>query len=99
MSMQTTTLAGTACQIKNFEDRQRMDDALASQKALSGLYNTYLSEAYHTPVKNCLSGLLKDVHRTQEEVFDYMYGQGWYQVEMAEEQKVTAARQKFDCFH
>jgi len=78
-----------------FQDKDRMMDALSSQKFLSGIYNESLNEAYHTPVKNCFSGLLEDVHRTQEELFALMNERGWYPVEDAEEQKVTAARQKF----
>ena len=78
-----------------FQDKDRMMDALSSQKFLSGVYNESLNEAYHTPVKNCFSGLLEDVHRTQEELFAVMNERGWYPVESAEEQKVTAARQKF----
>jgi len=78
-----------------FKDRDRMMDALSSQKFLSGIYNESLNEAYHTPVKNCFSGLLDDVHRTQEELFSVMNERGWYPVEAAEDQKVTAARQKF----
>jgi len=78
-----------------FQDKDRMMDALSSQKFLSGVYNESLNEAYHTPVKNCFSGLLEDTHRTQEELFAVMNERGWYPVEAAEEQKVTAARQKF----
>lgn len=78
-----------------YQDKDRMMDALSSQKFLSGIYNESLNEAYHTPVKNCFSGLLEDVHRTQEELFALMNERGWYPVENAEEQKVTAARQKF----
>lgn len=79
----------------DFQDKDRMMDALSSQKFLSGIYNESLNEAYHTPVKNCFSGLLNDVHRTQEELFAVMNERGWYPVEAAEEQKITAARQKF----
>lgn len=79
----------------SYQDKDRMLDALSSQKFLSGIYNESLNEAYHTPVKNCFSGLLSDVHRTQEELFALMNERGWYPVEAAEEQKVTAAKQKF----
>lgn len=82
----------TACA---YQDKDRMMDALSSQKFLSGIYNESLNEAYHTPVKNCFSGLLEDVHRTQEDLFAVMNERGWYPVEAAEEQKVTAAKLKF----
>ena len=78
-----------------YQDKDRMMDALSSQKFLSGIYNESLNEAYHTPVKNCFSGLLEDVHRTQEELFSLMNERGWYPVEDAEAQKVEQARLKF----
>jgi spore coat protein CotF len=78
-----------------YQDKDRMMDALSSQKFLSGVYNESLNEAYHTPVKNCLSNLLDDVHRTQEELFALMNERGWHPVEDAETQKVEQARLKF----
>ena len=76
-------------------DKARMTDALSSEKFLSGIYNESLNEAYHAPVKNCFSGLLDDVHRTGEEIFAVMNERGWYPVEAAEEQKISAAKMKF----
>ena len=76
-------------------DKDSMTDALSSEKFLSGVYNESLNEAYHAPVKNCFGGLLDDVHRAGEEIFAVMNERGWYPVEAAEEQKVTAAKMKF----
>ena len=82
-------------QTVTYQDKDRMMDALSSQKFLSGIYNESLNEAYHTPVKNCFLGLLEDVHRTQEDLFALMNERGWYPVEDAQEQKVEQARLKF----
>lgn len=98
MSEQATGAQSCACTAAKYEDRQRLDDALASFKALCGVYNTYLCEAYHTPLRNCLSGLLQDAHREQEELFGYMNEKGLYQVQMAEETRVNAVKQKYQCF-
>lgn len=87
-----TMQKNTACA---YQDKDRMMDALSSQKFLSGIYNESLNEAYHTPVKSCFSDLLEDVHRTQEDLFTLMNERGWYPVENAEEQKVEQARLKF----
>ena len=72
-----------------FQDKDRMMDALSSQKFLSGVYNESLNEAYHTPVKNCFSGLLEDTHRTQEELFAVMNERGCRTKQLR--QVVTAA--------
>ena len=53
-------------------DKDRMTEALSSEKFLSAVYNESLNEAYHAPVKNCFCGLLDDVHRTGEEIFAVM---------------------------
>lgn len=90
--MEQAQMKQTTCA---FCDKDRMTDALSSQKFLSGIYNESLNEAYHTPVKNCFAGLLMDTHHTQEQLFALMNERGWYPVESAEEQKLTAARQKF----
>ncbi|MBO7176643.1 MAG: spore coat protein [Clostridia bacterium] len=76
-------------------DRDRMTDALSSEKFLSGIYNEALNEGYHAPVKNCFCTLVDDVHRTGEELFSVMNERGWYPVEAAEAQKISAAKMKF----
>ena len=80
---------------QSFQEEQRLTDLLCSEKFLSGVYNTYCNEAATSAVRECLLTLLQDEHRMQEEIFNQMKSKGYYQVEMAEETKVTSAKQKF----
>ena len=76
-------------------EQEKMTDLLASEKCMTANYNTFCCEAATASVKNCLLSLLMDEHRMQEEVFNEMSVRGWYKTETAEEQKVSAAKQKF----
>ena len=78
-----------------FNEKERMMDALSSQKFVTSLYNANLLESSTSEVKNCLSGILADEHRIQEELFCEMNQRGWYQTEQAEDTKVAQAKQKF----
>ena len=76
-------------------EQQTLNDLLSSQKFLTGMYNSYCCESATTAVKNCLSSILQDEHRIQEEIFNEMNTRGWYPVEKAEEAKINSAKQKF----
>ena len=78
-----------------FDDEARMTDLLNSQKHITGVYNSYLCETETEAVKKCLSGILMDEHRIQNEIFDKMQKNGWYQTEKAEEAKLMETRMKY----
>jgi spore coat protein CotF len=78
-----------------FNEEQRLTDLLSGQKFLTGAYNSYYCESATGAVKNCLSSILQDEHRIQEEIFNEMNTRGWYPLEMAEETKLNSVRQKF----
>ncbi len=82
-------------QTKTLSDKERITDALTSEKHMAGVYNTFGCEAATTGVKNCLASILADEHRIGEELFCEMQSRGWYTVEKAEESKVLSARQQF----
>ena len=78
-----------------FDDEARITDLLNSQKHITGVYNSYLCETETEAVKKCLSGILMDEHRIQNEIFDKMQKNGWYQTEKAEEAKLMEAKMKY----
>ena len=65
-----------------FDDKNMMDDALASQKFITETYNTFANE--------CSDPQLKE-----HEVFTEMQKRGWYQTEPAEQDKINQAKQKY----
>ena len=76
-------------------EQQKLNDLLTTQKFLTGAYNSYYCESATTTVKNCLSSILADEHRIQEEIFNEMNSRGYYPLEKAEDNKINATKQKF----
>lgn len=77
------------------QEKEMMTDLLCSQKFVTSLYNTFCNEASTPAMRSCLSSILQDEHRVQEEIFNEMSNKGYYKVEMAEETKLNAEKQKF----
>ena len=80
---------------QSMNEKQMMTDLLCSQKFVTGVYNTYCNEASTSAMRSCLSSILQDEHRMQEELFNEMSAKGYYKVEMSEETKLNAEKQKF----
>ena len=79
----------------NFGDREMMDDALDSEKAMTGLYNTCANECAGAALKAQVMSLLCETHQMQTEVYDEMSRRGWYTTEQAPQEKVEKAKGKF----
>ena len=78
-----------------FDDKQRIEDVLISQKHITGVYNTFLNEAVNADVKSCLNNILNEEHDIQNQIFGQMTQKGWYQLECAEDAKVNKEKQKY----
>jgi len=79
-----------------FDDKCMATDLLNSEKMMTSQYNTALCESATGEVRGCLSGILDDEHRIQQEIFDVMSSKGWYPTPKAEETKLNEARVKFE---
>ena len=75
-------------------EKEMLNDFLISQKQLTSTYNTYAGECVSEQLRNTFLNILDDEHKIQADLFCDMQSNGWYQVEQAEPQKVTQARQK-----
>ena len=80
---------------QTMKEKEMMTDLLCSQKFVTGVYNTFCNEASTPAMRSCLSSILQDEHRVQEELFNEMSNKGYYKVEMAEDTKLNAEKQKF----
>ena len=78
-----------------FSDKDRLQDALASQKFITGNYNTFTTECATPEVRGVFMSILKEEHDIQNEIFTEMQKRGWYQVMPAEQQKLQQAKTKF----
>ncbi len=77
-----------------FSDQDVMTDVLTSEKHLTESYNTFACECATPTLKNEMVSLLEDSHQIQHQIFMEMQQRGWYQVEAADQKKVTQAKQK-----
>ena len=78
-----------------FSDKEMMNDALASQKFITGNYNTFTNECVTPAVRGVFMSILKEEHDIQNEVFTEIQKRGWYQVQPAEQQKIQQVKTKF----
>lgn len=84
-----------APQINGFGDKEMMADAIASQKLLTGNYNTFANECSSNAVMCELMNILSEEHQIQHEIFDEMQKRGWYSIEQADLNKINQCRQKY----
>lgn len=76
-------------------DKEILEDMLASQKAITGSYNTFANECAHQCVRTDMMNILQDEHNLQASLFTEMQKRGWYPTENADAQKITQACDKF----
>ena len=80
---------------RNMDDQEILNDVLISQKHITGNYNTAGSECADEKLKCDMLNILRDEHNMQSGVFTAMQQRGWYQTPPAQQQKVDAAKTKF----
>ena len=78
-----------------FNDQQKMNDLLASEKHMTALYNDFCNESATPAVHHCLCELLRDEHSMQNELFCEMSSRGWYPTPKADDSKLSAAKMQF----
>jgi len=77
------------------KDQEMMQDVLASQKAVTGVYNTFTNECVSPSLRDDFLNILREEHMIQADVFSEIQRRGWYNVTPAEQQKVQQTKQKF----
>lgn len=75
-------------------DREMTQDTLISEKQMTGVLSTYLTETETASLRRAFSYVLEDEHEMQNEVFCIMKSRGWYQTTPAEDVKVSSAKTK-----
>lgn len=80
---------------QGLSDQEIMEDVLASQKSITGVYNTFSNECVHQPLREDFLNILREEHNMQASVFTEMEKRGWYNPAPAEAQMVEQAKTKF----
>lgn len=79
----------------NLDDREILSDMLSSQKQMTAGYNTVGNECANEKLRCDFLNILRDEHNMQSDVFTQMQQRGWYQTPAAQQQKIDAAKTKF----
>ena len=80
----------------NFSDREKLTDALMSQRFITGNYNSFANECAHPEVKQLAMDILSEEHCIQHDVFVEMQNRGWYEVTAAQPQMVQQTKSKLE---
>ena len=76
-------------------DQERLTDFLASEKKMSGNYDTYASECVNVTLRDDFLKIFNQSHTTQTELFQIAQSKGWYNPEQAPQNKITQAYSKY----
>ena len=76
-------------------DRDYLNDILATEKYLTDGFNTFVREASHTDLHNDVKTILNETHDCTRNLFDLMFKDGFYSFQGASGQEIQQAQQKF----
>lgn len=77
-------------------DMEIMQDALASQKHISSVYNTYSSECVNQQLKSDFLKILQEEQNIESDVFCDMQKRGWYAPVAAQADMINQTKTKFE---
>ena len=89
--------SGGLPQVKGPEmnDRDMLNDCLATCKYLTDSLNVAVREASHQQLHDDMMQILLETHREAREAYNLMFRKGWYTLEAEEQQKLDQAYQQF----
>jgi spore coat protein CotF len=95
------TQTGQLPQVKGMEmnDRDRLNDMLATEKYLTDNLNIMQREASHRKLFDDLNLALNETHQVAREAFDMMFKKGWYKMQGADRNEVEKTQQQFANYH
>ena len=76
-------------------DRDRLNDVLATSKYLTDSFNVAVREASHQSLHQDMITILNETHQGTRQAFDLMFQKGWYKLEAEDQQKLDQAYQQF----
>lgn len=78
-----------------YNDRDRVNDLLSSEKYLTEGYNISTFEATNPQLHNTLKNILNETHKNRESLYHAMEQRGWYKTEQADQQQISQAHNQF----
>lgn len=80
----------------NFTDQDILNDILQSAKHLQTIYNTYSIEASNEEIVEVMEDLYLGMKDQTRDMFNLLYGKGWYKLEKEDTNKINQAVTKFE---
>lgn len=89
--------SGQLGQVKGpqMNDRDFVNDGLATCKYLTDSLNIAVREASHQQLHADLVQILTETHQSARDMYNLMFQKGWYKLEAEEQQKLQQAYQQF----
>lgn len=78
-----------------YQEKEILGDALATQKLCTDNYNTFSNECVHEDLRNTMLDILAEEHSMQQEVFCSMHERGYYPTPDADQSKIDEAKQRY----
>lgn len=76
-------------------DRDRLNDILATEKYLTDSLNTAVREASHDQLFQATLQILNESHQAARNIYNLMFEKGWYTIESEQQQKINQIKQQF----
>lgn len=76
-------------------DRDYLNDILATEKYLTDSFNVAAREASHDTLHRDVMTILTESHQAARDVYNLMFQFGWYTLEAEQQQKVEQMHQQF----
>ncbi|WLR41347.1 spore coat protein [Bacillus carboniphilus] len=79
-------------------ERDYVNDLLATEKYMTGSYCTALNEMSHESLYKDIQTIFNETQNCQREIYDLMFKNGWYKLEPAETTKINQSYQQFSTY-
>lgn len=92
------TIKNPPTQVKKgpeFNDRDRLNDMLATEKWLTDGFNVFVRETSHQTLFNDILHILNETHHAARDLFNLMFEKGWYSLHPEQPSQVAKEHQKF----
>lgn len=76
-------------------DRDILNDVLATQKYLTDGFNTFVREASHERLHGVTMSVLNETHQAARDVYNLMFKKGWYKLTSATRDTLDQTQQQF----
>ncbi|WP_078555691.1 spore coat protein [Bacillus alkalicellulosilyticus] len=98
MSQQNNKIQNPKTQVPEspqMNDRDYINDILATEKYMTNNYSYALNEASHESLYHTVSTIFNETQNCQRELFNLMFKKGWYSFEATPQQKLDQTYQQF----